>query len=209
MELQYYGGNCIRVSTKKSTIIIDDNLTLLGKKSITKDSDIELRTSNGIAGSGNDSQIFFNQPGEYEVGGVSIVGIAARAHMDEESKSSATIFRIEADDAVIAIIGHIYPELSEKQLETIGIVDVLIVPVGGNGYTLDPVGALKVIKKIEPKIVIPVHYDSKSLKYEVPQQPLEEALKTLAMEPLETVDKYKVKPSELSETTHLIVLKEQ
>jgi L-ascorbate metabolism protein UlaG (beta-lactamase superfamily) len=89
------------------------------------------------------------------------------------------------------------------------MVDVLVVPVGGNGYTLDPIGAAKVIKKIEPKLIIPVHYEDKGIKYEVPQVPLEEALKVLAVEPKETVAKLKLKSTELSETTQLIVLERQ
>src|SRR5205823_14803322 len=121
-------------------------------------------------------------PGEYEVAGVVIHGIAARSHMDEEGKQSAVIYTIEADDTKLAIIGHIYPELSEAQLEQIGLVDLAVVPVGGNGYTLDGVGALKVIKQIEPKVVIPTHYNDPAIHYEVPQAELSAAVKNLGME---------------------------
>jgi L-ascorbate metabolism protein UlaG (beta-lactamase superfamily) len=86
------------------------------------------------------------------------------------------------------------------------MIDVLITPVGGNGYTLDPVGALSIIKKIEPKIVIPTHYADKALQYPVPQQSLEDALKALAMEPKQAASKLRVKPADLSDTTQLIVL---
>ncbi len=51
------------------------------------------------------------------------------------------------------------------------MVDLLIVPVGGNGYTVDPVGAMKLIKAIEPKLVVPSHYADKALKYPVPSSP--------------------------------------
>ena len=60
--------------------------------------------------------------------------------------------------------------------------------------------------KVEPKIIIPTHYDVKGLNFVIPQQPLEEVLKTLAMEPKETVAKLKLKASDLPETTQLIVL---
>jgi len=86
------------------------------------------------------------------------------------------------------------------------MIDVLVVPVGGNGYTVDPVGALKLIKAIEPKLVVPTHYDDKTLKYPVPQQTLEGALKELGMEPKETVAKLRLKPGELTDVTQLIVL---
>ena len=109
----------------------------------------------------------------------------------------------------IAVLGHIYPDLSEDQLEVIGHVDIAIVPVGNNGYTLDGVGALQVIKKIEPKVVIPTHYADKAIKYEVSQAELAEALKNLGMEPAETLDKYKPNRAEWTDTAKLIVLNKQ
>lgn len=204
MELTYYGANCLRISTKKAQIVIDDNLGKLGLKSVTKASDLSLKTFKDVPT--HESAFLADMPGEYEVADVAIHGVAARAHMDEEGKTSATIFTIESGDLKAAFLGHIYPELSEEQLEAIGMVDILVVPVGNSGYTMDGVGALKLIKQIEPKVVIPTHYADKGVKYEVAQTDLAEALKNLAMEPSETLDKYKPKPGELSDTTHLVVL---
>lgn len=208
MELQFYGANCVRLSGKKANVVIDDNLAQLGQKSVTKAGDIALFTAPHDEPK-TDVKLAIDSPGEYEVSNVSIKGIAARAHMDEEGKKTATIFRLVVEDLRIVALGHVYPELTEEQLEAIGTVDILIIPVGGNGYTLDPIGALKVIKKIEPKLIIPTHYADKALKYEVPQQPLDEAVKALAMEPKEAVDKIKLKSSELGELTQLIVLERQ
>jgi L-ascorbate metabolism protein UlaG (beta-lactamase superfamily) len=86
------------------------------------------------------------------------------------------------------------------------MVDVMVVPVGGNGYTVDPVGALKLIKAVEPKLLIPTHYADKALKYEVPQQELGNALKELGMEPKESTAKLKLKPVDLTDLTQLIVI---
>jgi L-ascorbate metabolism protein UlaG (beta-lactamase superfamily) len=208
MEFQYFGGNCIRISSKKATVIVDDNLADLGQKSVTKAGDIALFTQ----AHGNPSaevKISIDQPGEYEASDVSIQGIAARAHIDEPDKHTATMFKLTAEDIKIGILGHIYPELSDQQLEELGMIDVLLIPVGGNGYTLDGVGALKVIKKIEPKIVIPTHYDEKGLNFPVPQQPLSEALKSLAMEPKETLPKLKLKSIEPGDVAQLIILEKQ
>lgn len=208
MELQYYGANCLRLSAKKAQIVVDDNLAKLGLKAVTKPSDISLRSSRDF--SEHPDTVFRSEiPGEYEVAGVVIHGIAARSHMDEEGKQTAVIYTIQADDTKVAILGHIYPELSEEQLEQIGLVDVAVVPVGGNGYTLDGVGALKVIKQIEPKVVIPTHYADKAIKYEVPQTELADAVKSLGMEVSETVGKYRIKPTELSDTAKLVVLERQ
>jgi L-ascorbate metabolism protein UlaG (beta-lactamase superfamily) len=204
VELTYHGANCLKITTKKAQIVSDDNLQSLGLKSVTKPSDISLKTFKDIPD--HESRFKVDMPGEYETAGVIIHGVAARAHMDEEGEKSATIYTLEADGARIGILGHIYPELSEDQLEEIGMVDILVVPVGNSGYTLDAVGALKIIKQIEPKVVIPTHYGDKALKYEVPQVELADALKNLGMEVSETLDKYKYKPTELSDSTKLIVL---
>lgn len=208
MELSFYGANCVKLISKKASIVVDDNLISVGLKGITKPTDISLRTSHLIA-EAKDARFSAEMPGEYEISGVIIHGVGARAHMDEEGTQSAVIYTIETDEVRVAILGHIYPELNEDQLEQIGMVDIAIVPVGGNGYTLDGTGALKVIKQLEPKIVIPTHYADKQVKYEVPQQELTEALKGMAMEPSETVDKLKVKPLEMTDTTRLVVLERQ
>ena len=111
-----------------------------------------------------------------------------------------------ADDTAYLITGHIYPDLSEQQLEKIGMVDVMIVPVGGSGYTMDAIGAMAIIKKVEPKVVIPTHYADEAIHYVVPQQTLEQSLKNMGMEPKETVAKLRFKPAEASDATQLIVL---
>lgn len=203
MDLQFYGANCIGVSYKGTRVVIDDNLADLGGKSILKSDDVALYT--GVAPAKTSARLTFAGPGEYEVADISIVGVAARAHLDADGLA-ATLFKLSAGDQNVLIVGHIYPELNETQLEAIGMVDVMLVPVGGNGYTVDPVGALKLIKEIEPKVVIPVHYADKALKFEVPQQELSNALKELGMEVKETVNKLKLKPAELSDVTQLIVL---
>ena len=207
MELTYYGANCLRISTKKAQVVVDDNLDKLGLKSITKPDDISLHTFSGIPA--KQSRFAADIPGEYEISGVVIHGVSTRGHMDEEGQQNAVIYTVAADDLKVAVLGHIYPQLSEDQLEQIGHVDIAIVPVGNSGYTLDGVGALKLIKQIEPKVIIPTHYADKAIKYEVPQVELQEALKNLAMEPSETLPKYKPNPAELTDTTKLIILERQ
>ncbi|HTE22717.1 MAG TPA: MBL fold metallo-hydrolase [Candidatus Limnocylindria bacterium] len=207
MEIQYFGANCVRISTKKASVIVDDNLPDLGQKSVTKNGEIALFTGpHGDPSPKVDKKIVIDQPGEYEVADTSIQGIAAQAHIDEAGQKNATIFKIVDDDIRVVVTGHIYPELTDDQLESLGMVDVLIIPIGGNGYTLDGVGALKLIRKVDPKIVIPTHFDEEGFTFPVPQQPLSDALKPLAMEPKETVAKLKVKPAELTDTTQLIIL---
>ncbi len=208
MDFQFYGANCIRIGAKEAAVVVDDNLAELGAKSITKPADIALFTMLKPKEL-PESRLVISEPGEYEVANISIHGIAARSHMDEAGQKSATIFRIVADDVRVAVIGHVYPDLNDEQLEALGTIDVMFIPVGDSGFTLDGVGALKLIKKIEPKVVIPTHYADSKLKFEVPAVELEEALKAMAMEPAETVPKLKIKAGELSDVTKLIVLERQ
>jgi L-ascorbate metabolism protein UlaG (beta-lactamase superfamily) len=207
MDIQFYGANCVTISTKLGHFVIDDNLETLGGKSVTKPDYISLFTS--PPKKLPQAKLVIKDPGEYEVSEVSIFGISSRSHLDEPGQETATIYKIEHDDLRVVVLGHIHPDLSEDHLEEIGTVDILITPVGGNGYTLDPIGALQVIKKIEPKLVIPTHFDDASLNFPIPQQPLAEALKALGMEPKETLAKFKPKATDFSDTTQLIILERQ
>lgn len=204
MDVQFYGANCLVFSTKKQRFVVDDNLAKLDGKKVTKEADVSLFTAehDQVAG----GRMTIAMAGEYEIDDVSIKGVQARAHMDEDGQKNAVIYKITADQYSYLICGHVYPELTDKQLEDINQVDVMFVPVGGGGYTLDPVGAQKLIRQVEPKLVVPTHYDDKALKYEVPQVSLEQALKELSMEPRETLAKLKLKPTDLGDVTQLLVL---
>lgn len=204
MEIQFYGANCVRLTTKKAVVVVDD---LAG--GVAKAGDIALFTGQHPELKAQ-VKVVIEQPGEYEVSDTSIQGVAARGHMEESGGKANTIFKVIGEDIRVAIVGHVYPELNDEQLEALGTIDVLIIPVGGSGYTLDAIGALKLIKKIEPKIIVPTHYAEKSVKYEVPQASLEDVLKELSMEPKETIPKLKLKASELlGESNQLIILENQ
>lgn len=205
MDIQYYGANCIVLSTKEVRLVIDDNLAELGLKSVTKPGDVALFTGPHVAHPG-EAKLVIDGPGEFEVSGLSIVGIAAQAHIDDPGTHHATMYKLIIDDTTYFIPGHINPELSDDQLEAVGTVDVMFVPVGGNGYTLDAGGALQLIKKIEPKLVIPTHYADATVQYAAAQQPLEQVLKNLGMEPQETTAKFRYKPLETASSTRLVVL---
>lgn len=207
MDIKFYGANVIRLQTKKVSVTIDDNLASLGQKPITKETDLAVYTSKQDESKLPKSVFYVDTPGEYEVLNVSIKGVSAQAHMDEPGKKSAVMYRLVIDDYKIGVVGHIYPEISDEQLESLGMIDILIIPVGGNGYTLDGIGALKLIKKIGPSIVIPTHYKDSKIKYEVPQDSIEDVRKILSMEPAEELETLSIKSREFGEGTKLIVLK--
>jgi L-ascorbate metabolism protein UlaG (beta-lactamase superfamily) len=203
MDIQYFGANCVRLSDKKVSVIIDDNLSELGLKGVTKADDVSVTTLN--TDKSKVARFSVNGPGEYEISEVSIIGIPARAHLDENGKR-ATMYKIQMQVFNIGVIGHIHPDLTDEQLEELGVVDVLIIPVGGNGYTLDANAAAHLIKKIEPKIVIPTHYADSAIKYEVPQAELALFIKEMGVTEYESVDSLKVKETELGEKTRVVVL---
>lgn len=206
MDIKFFGANCIRLQNKKAGVVVDDNLQSLGQKSITKENDLSIYTQKQEEDKIPKSVFYVDRPGEYEVLNVSIKGISARSHIDEPDKKSAVMYRLVMNDLKIGIVGHIYPEISDEQLESLGMIDVLFIPVGGNGFTLDAIGALKIIKKIGPSIVIPTHYKDPKLKYEVPQDSIEEIRKVLSMEPAEKLESLTLKGREFAEGTRLVIL---
>lgn len=203
MDIKFYGANCVRISDKNISIILDDNLGILGLKSPTKKDDINIFTDPKIRQ--YEGRFIINGPGEYEISEVSIVGIPVKDQL-EQKEAGATIYSIRQNNMNIGVIGHINPELSDEQLEKLGVVDLLVLPVGGNGYTLDAHGATQLIKKIEPKIVIPTHFADPAVKYEVPQSEISVFLKEMGIEEPEYQDNFKLKENELGDKTKLIIL---
>jgi L-ascorbate metabolism protein UlaG (beta-lactamase superfamily) len=94
-------------------------------------------------------------PGEYSFRGISIIGIPS--YHDVEKKIGNTIFVLEAEEMRLCHLGDLGVELEQKELELINSVDILMVPIGGK-YTLNYKKAIDLIKKIEPAIIIPMHY---------------------------------------------------
>lgn len=192
-EIEYKGGNCVIISSKKATLVVDPRLSLVGLKDIKTKDEVELATETRFRVENSDARIIIDSPGEYEVGDFTIKGVAATRHIDTpDQEKLSTVYRLECGDVRIAVVGNIAPKLSEEQLETIGVVDVLVVPVGGGGYTLDATSATSVVRQIEPKVVVPVHYAGSGLSYEVSQDVLETFVQELGA-PVEQAPKFKLK----------------
>lgn len=192
-EVEYKGANTVIITTKKGTLVVDPKLSVAGLKDIVIKDAIEVATEARFAVNGPDAKIVIEGPGEYGVGDFDIKGIAAQRHLDSAAQPKvSTIYRVGIGDVRIGLIGNIYEKLTEDQLEELGVIDILIIPVGGNGYTLDATGAVNLIGKIDPKLVIPVHYADSTLSYEVPQDSLEVFVKELSA-PVEVTTKYKSK----------------
>ncbi|MGB4761763.1 MAG: MBL fold metallo-hydrolase [Candidatus Saccharimonas sp.] len=204
-DIEYKGGNAIVLSSKKTTIAVDPNLTVFGQKNSKLKDVVELLTEERFRVEDPELRIIIDGPGEYEVGDFTIRATAASRYIDDEkSEKIATLYRLEQGDVSMAIVGNVGPVLSEDQLEALGVVDVLILPVGGGG-TLDATSAASFVRSIEPKAVIPVHYADATLAYEVPQDILETFTKELGA-PVEDVQKLKIKASTLPATLTVYAL---
>lgn len=214
MEIEFYGANCFRVKTKDVSVVVDDTLATHGAKSIVKKDEVALYTQQSLASDTavNTARLVLDSPGEYEVGDLTVRGIQARSHMDEEgANKTAVVYQLLYDGQTVTFLGHVHPDIVDEVIEMAGGTDVLVVPVGGNGFTLDATGAASLIKKIEPDVVIPSYYDDKNLTFEVPAAPLEDFLKVSGLQVAEEdkdTSSFKLKRSSDLEAgqTKLIIL---
>ncbi len=135
-------------------------------------------------------------PGEYEVKGVFVQGIDS-FHDDVAGKERGknTIYTIEAEDIRFCHLGDFgQKQLTDEQLDKIGQIDILMIPVGGT-FTIDSSEANKVIGQIEPKIVVPMHYALPKLKVQL--DGVDAFLKAMGKKDVTPVDKLTVKQKDL------------
>lgn len=145
--------------------------------------------------------------GEYEVKDIFIQGIPS-FHDNSQGKERGenTIYSIEAEDLRLCHLGDFgQKELTQEQLEKIGEVDILMIPVGGT-YTISAKEALKIMSQLEPKITIPMHYALAKLKIKL--DPLDKFLKAFGIKSLEPVKKLSIKKKDiLPEEAKIVALK--
>ncbi len=147
-------------------------------------------------------------PGEYEIKGVTIRGFSTfhdNAGGSERGKN--TIYRIEIDGITIAHLGDLGHALSGGQVEELDGVDVLCIPVGG-AFTVDAAAASGVVGEIEPKIVIPMHYQRPGLNQETfgALAPLSLFLKEMGKEGVSAQSKLSISKDKLPPEMQVVVL---
>lgn len=193
VTISWFGQSCFRLDAKEGSILIDPFSKEIGLKPPRIKDDIVLvthqhRDHNNIEDAGSESFIIQN-PGEYENKGVAIRGIQT-FHDDKQGTERGlnTVYTIKAEELNVCHLGDLGHTLSDQQVEDIGDVDILMIPVGGT-YTIDAKTAVEVINQIEPKIVIPMHYEVPGLIYELDAST--KFIKELGLTP-ENVDTYKI-----------------
>lgn len=167
MDITYFGHSSFRIKGKKASLVTDpfDKNSVGFKYPSNIKADI-VTISHDHDDHNNRSAVkgepkVLNGPGEYEVKGISVIGLPSY-HDDKkgEERGKNTIYIIEVDEYRIVHLGDLGHKLSDSMIGQIGDVDVLLVPVGGV-YTIDSKAASELVKSVEPKIAIPMHYKTK------------------------------------------------
>jgi len=122
-------------------------------------------------------------PGEYEVGGVFLQGLATPLRPEAGEGGRNTVFVAELEGLTFCHLGDLGAPLTPRQAEALGRVDVLMVPAGGR-CTLTPAEAREVVRLLEPRLVLPMHYALPGLRVDL--EPVEAFLKGMGVEGVET-----------------------
>ena len=130
-------------------------------------------------------------PGEYEIKGITVKGFASKTKYGGEERIN-TVYSINLEGMNLCFLGAIGEnELPKEIVEGIGDVDILFIPIGGDGV-LDPVRAERISVEIEPKIIIPMHYGEVGEK-----DALKKFLKECGEEGTKAIDKLTIKRKDL------------
>jgi len=187
MNLYWYGQTCIKIQEGGITIAIDPYKTP-SLSSPRMAADILLLTAAELepaASAVSGDKFLIASPGEYEVKGVFVDGVASNGASDDQQ----TFYFLEVGGITIGPLGKIKKgDLSDKQLETFENVDVLLVPVGA-----DAKNAASLVNQIEPKIIVPIYYQLPKLKEKLAS--LDDLKKQLSVKS-ETGDKLALKLKE-------------
>lgn len=212
MEVVYFGHSCFRIKGRAAVILTDPyDPKMVGISYPKTTADVVTvsheHNDHNFLGRITEDYKVISGPGEYEISGVSVVGVST-FHDDKkgEERGKNTVYVITIDGIHICHLGDLGHRLSENQLEEIGTVDILLVPVGGY-YTIDSGVAAEVVSSIEPSVVVPMHYFVSGMDKETFGK-LDKAdafIKELGLEPT-TTDKYQITYDKLPEEMQLVVL---
>lgn len=216
MILQWYGHACFKISGNQTDaiVVIDPFDASVGPKLPrlsgniliqTKDSP-EFNNLEAVKGVSSARPFIITHPGEYEVSGVCVSAVLAEKKQEsKKGKPERTILvSVGLDDLSVCHLSDIDRPLSERELDALGRIDILLLPVGG-GATLPPKGAVEVLNQIDPRIVIPMLYNIPGFKKDLGA--IDAFLKEYGLKNPEKEDKFKILKRDLpSEETKVILL---
>ena len=207
MELTWYGMSCFRmVERGLATVVTDPFDASVGLTPPKLRADV-ITVSHDAPGHNNLSAVkgerrVIQGAGEYEIGGVFITGIAMDVPQAGNGRSN-TLYVFDFEGLTVAHLGDLAFVPSQPQIEDLGTVDVALVPVGG-GSALTPSQAAEVISLIEPKIVVPMHYQTG--KETLKLGPASRFLSEMGIGQLEPIAALKVSKAGLSDETQVVLL---
>ena len=208
MEITWLGHSCFKLKGKQATVITDPFSPAIGYTLGKVMADIVTVSHphpghsyvQGVA----DEPRVLKSPGEYESGGVLTVGVHT-FHDNEKGaqRGKNTVFVIDVDDVMICHLGDLGHVLTAEQVAEINGVDVLLIPVG-NVSTIDAVQAAQIVRQLEPKIVIPMHYKTEAEKKDL--ETADRFLKEMGVKEAIAQPKLLVNKSSLPLTMQVVML---
>lgn len=212
----YWGGQALfRLKGKQASVIIDPfDPNFVGLK-LPKEmsADIVLSThdhndhnnAGAVVSPQGQSPMVFKDPGGYEVKGVVITGISSfHDNSSGSQRGLNTIFHLMFDNLDIVHLGDLgQAKLTEEQVAQIGETDILLIPVG-SVFTIDGKGASDIVSQLEPKIIIPMHYFTDGLKFQL--DPVDKFLKEMGVENVVAQPKLSISKEKLPEEPQVVVL---
>jgi len=211
MEIAWLGHSSFRIKGKSGTVITDpyeDSIGLKFPRNLTADivtvSHAHSDHNHTTAVKGDFTT--FSAPGEYEIGGISLVGVATYHDAKKgQERGKNTAFVIEQEKIRLFHSGDLGHTLSREQLNIVGPIDILFLPVGGI-YTIGPQEAVEVINQLEPTVIIPMHYHMPGLADTFAKlAPVDDFLKALGVKS-QPQPKYTVTHDQLPEEQTVIIL---
>lgn len=219
MIITYHGHSCFKLKGKSGVLVFDPYDESVGWPLPSLSADVVVVSHqhpdhNNVkavrATSRREQPFVVTQPGEYEIGGISVFGVATH-HDDQEGilRGPNTVFTALIDGIRVTHLGDIGHQLTVEQAEGIGSTDVLLCPVGDH-FTIGPDDAVKMIRALEPSIIIPMHYltEKHDATVHADMKPLAAFLKEYGVEST-PVPQLELDHSRLPEETTVVVLGEQ
>src|SRR3989344_961788 len=166
MIITWFGQSCFRLQGDSSTLVTDPYDQSLGLRLPRLTADLvtvshDHHDHNNVAavkGMDGNAPFTITMPGEYEVKGTFVYGIPAFHDSKQGAERGPNIiYRIEMDGITLAHLGDLGHLLTNGEVEKLEGVDILMIPVGGF-YTIDAKQATEIISQLEPRLIIPMHY---------------------------------------------------
>ncbi len=208
MNIKFHGHSCVSIEDKDFTIVTDpyDESTGLKmpnlKANVVTVSYKDPHHSNVESVEGGPR--VFSWPGEYETGGAHFKGVTSFHNSKEDAEQKENIiFTCELNGINLCHLGALGTKLTPEQLEQVGDVDILFIPVGGK-EGIDAKKAKEVVEQIEPRIIIPITYHTEGSKCGF--DAVDSFVKEMGSQAGEPIDSFTLKRSELPEDNSKVVV---